>query len=226
MKAQRLLNGPHQLVPEFRPEGHLAVFPRQWLDGSIERQLPGTGRQWLRRLAAGGSRARGKADAPFARTDSRPTPTHADNPPRLRRGMERDRPMDRAAAQDDPGRRRARPARALHRAELRGRTAAAHLITKASTSTMPIIRRRSSRICSTGSRCRSATARPLRLRVERQLGYKHAKYLTAIEAVASLDEYRRRKGRLLGGCRRLSVVRRHLIAGPGQSSVGKRPFRP
>jgi DMSO/TMAO reductase YedYZ molybdopterin-dependent catalytic subunit len=28
---------------------------------------------------------------------------------------------------------------------------------------------------------------PLRLRVERQLGYKHAKYLRAIEAVASLD---------------------------------------
>jgi len=28
---------------------------------------------------------------------------------------------------------------------------------------------------------------PLRLRIERQLGYKHAKYLTAIEAVASYD---------------------------------------
>ena len=28
---------------------------------------------------------------------------------------------------------------------------------------------------------------PLRLRIERQLGYKHAKYLTAIEAVASLE---------------------------------------
>jgi DMSO/TMAO reductase YedYZ molybdopterin-dependent catalytic subunit len=28
---------------------------------------------------------------------------------------------------------------------------------------------------------------PLRARIERQLGYKHAKYLTAIEAVASLD---------------------------------------
>ena len=27
----------------------------------------------------------------------------------------------------------------------------------------------------------------LRLRIERQLGYKHAKYLTGIEAVASLD---------------------------------------
>jgi DMSO/TMAO reductase YedYZ molybdopterin-dependent catalytic subunit len=30
---------------------------------------------------------------------------------------------------------------------------------------------------------------PLRLRVERQLGYKHAKYLTGIEAVASLDGF-------------------------------------
>lgn len=29
---------------------------------------------------------------------------------------------------------------------------------------------------------------PLRMRIERQLGYKHAKYLTAIEAVASLDQ--------------------------------------
>ena len=29
---------------------------------------------------------------------------------------------------------------------------------------------------------------PLRMRIERQLGYKHAKYLTRIEAVASLDE--------------------------------------
>ena len=28
---------------------------------------------------------------------------------------------------------------------------------------------------------------PLRMRIERQLGYKHAKYLTGIEAVASLD---------------------------------------
>ncbi len=28
---------------------------------------------------------------------------------------------------------------------------------------------------------------PLRMRIERQLGYKHAKYLTAVEAVASLD---------------------------------------
>lgn len=32
-----------------------------------------------------------------------------------------------------------------------------------------------------------ANGAPLRLRIERQLGYKHAKYLTAIEVVASLD---------------------------------------
>ncbi len=35
---------------------------------------------------------------------------------------------------------------------------------------------------------------PLRMRIERQLGYKHAKYLTGIEAVASLDEIGGGKG--------------------------------
>jgi len=35
---------------------------------------------------------------------------------------------------------------------------------------------------------------PLRMRIERQLGYKHAKYLTGIEAVASLDRFRGGKG--------------------------------
>ncbi len=35
---------------------------------------------------------------------------------------------------------------------------------------------------------------PLRMRIERQLGYKHAKYLTAIEAVASLDNIGRGEG--------------------------------
>lgn len=35
---------------------------------------------------------------------------------------------------------------------------------------------------------------PLRMRIERQLGYKHAKYLTAIEAVASLDVIGQGKG--------------------------------
>ena len=35
---------------------------------------------------------------------------------------------------------------------------------------------------------------PLRMRIERQLGYKHAKFLTAIEAVASLDDIGEGKG--------------------------------
>ena len=35
---------------------------------------------------------------------------------------------------------------------------------------------------------------PLRMRIERQLGYKHAKYLTAIEAVASLDDIGKGRG--------------------------------
>ena len=35
---------------------------------------------------------------------------------------------------------------------------------------------------------------PLRVRIERQLGYKHAKYLTAIEAVASFDDIGAGKG--------------------------------
>ncbi len=35
---------------------------------------------------------------------------------------------------------------------------------------------------------------PLRMRIERQLGYKHAKYVTGIEAVASLDLIGRGKG--------------------------------
>lgn len=35
---------------------------------------------------------------------------------------------------------------------------------------------------------------PLRLRIERQLGYKHAKYLTGIEAVASLADFGDGKG--------------------------------
>ncbi|MCA0210125.1 MAG: molybdopterin-dependent oxidoreductase [Proteobacteria bacterium] len=39
-----------------------------------------------------------------------------------------------------------------------------------------------------------ANGAPLRLRIERQLGYKHAKYLTNIEAVASLDAIGAGKG--------------------------------
>ena len=40
---------------------------------------------------------------------------------------------------------------------------------------------------------------PIRLRVERQLGYKHAKYITAIALVRQFRRHRRRQGWLLGG---------------------------
>lgn len=45
-----------------------------------------------------------------------------------------------------------------------------------------------------GERLPVANGAPLRMRIERQLGYKHAKYLTAIEAVESLDQIGRGKG--------------------------------
>ena len=51
---------------------------------------------------------------------------------------------------------------------------------------------------------------PLRLRVERQLGYKHAKFVMRIEAVAEPRRDRPRQGRLLGGSLRLPMVCRHL----------------
>ena len=35
---------------------------------------------------------------------------------------------------------------------------------------------------------------PLRLRVERQIGYKHAKYVTRVEAVDKLDRFGRGRG--------------------------------
>ena len=53
---------------------------------------------------------------------------------------------------------------------------------------------------------------PLRLRVERQLGYKHAKFVMRIEAVASLAGIGRRQGRLLGGRGGLRLVRGDLIS--------------
>ncbi len=52
---------------------------------------------------------------------------------------------------------------------------------------------------------------PLRMRIERQLGYKHAKYVNAIEAVASLDGVGGGKGRLLGRPCGIPVVCRYLI---------------
>ena len=59
---------------------------------------------------------------------------------------------------------------------------------------------------------------PLRCRVERQLGYKQAKYVRAIELVESFAAHPRRQGRLLGG-RGLRVVRRDLTRRPAALSA-------
>jgi hypothetical protein len=61
--------------------------------------------------------------------------------------------------------------------------------TRASTSTTPRTRRPSSPATSTTSRRPSRTAAPLRRRVERQLGYKQAKYVRAIELVGGKGGY-------------------------------------
>ena len=64
---------------------------------------------------------------------------------------------------------------------------------------------------------------PVRLRVERQLGYKHAKYVMQIDAVASLDGIGSGQGRLLGGCDRLRLVCGHLTVFPSpQSRISSR----
>ncbi len=69
------------------------------------------------------------------------------------------------------------------------------------------------------SRCPCPNGAPIRLRVERQLGYKHAKFVTGIEFVSIVREDRRRQGRLLGGPG-LPVVRGHLRAVAGRASSG------
>ena len=57
---------------------------------------------------------------------------------------------------------------------------------------------------------RSSMARRCRLRVERQLGYKMAKYVMRIEAIDSFADNLARPRRLLGGPR-LRMVRGNLI---------------
>ena len=55
---------------------------------------------------------------------------------------------------------------------------------------------------------------PLRLRVERQLGYKHAKFVMRDRGGGEPRADRQGQGRLLGGPDRLRLVRRHLTSGP------------
>ena len=64
-----------------------------------------------------------------------------------------------------------------------------------------------------------ANGAPLRVRVERQLGYKMAKYIKGIELVLFAGAVWRRQGRLLGRPR-LRLVRRHLTVAFLSSRLG------
>ena len=87
------------LAPEFSLAQMSPVFR---INGS---SMPNTAdyarscRKRLRGLAAGGRWAGRASAAAFAGSDQADATSHADHPPRLRRGLERDRPMDGDAAE-------------------------------------------------------------------------------------------------------------------------------
>ena len=64
---------------------------------------------------------------------------------------------------------------------------------------------------------------PLRLRIETQLGYKHAKYIRKIEFVPSYENIAAGQRRLLGRSR-LRVVRGNLTRHSGHQSRFKKDF--
>ena len=84
-------------------------------------------------------------------------------------------------------------------APIRWRTTAPTCTTRASTWTTPTIAQTILAYELNDAPLPVANGAPLRLRVERQLGYKHAKYVMRIELVESFAQDRRRQGRLLGG---------------------------
>ncbi len=71
-----------------------------------------------------------------------------------------------------------------------------------------------------------ANGAPLRVRIERQLGYKSAKYLTGDRSGGEPRRDRRRQGRILGGPFRLPLVRGRLTgASHGPAPIKHAPDR-
>ncbi len=109
--------------------------------------VPGARRQRLRRLPAGGRRPRRAAGEPVARRTARAAEPDADHPPRLRRGLERDREVEGRAARRAARGGAAEAGSALRRVPLRrsdGRGRHRISTTRASISRTRSIRRRSS----------------------------------------------------------------------------------
>ena len=84
-----------------------AVFPGNGTIDPGTDGLPGPGRRRLRGLAPRGAWAGRAPRPPVARRAAPPARPHPDHPPRLRRGLERDRQVDGRAARHAPRRGRA-----------------------------------------------------------------------------------------------------------------------
>ena len=183
----------------------------------------------------------------LARRAPRDAGAQPDHPPRLRRGLERDRQVDGRAARRSCSARRGC-----------SRTPASSCSTAPTTSAAPpyyesidlVDAFHPQTILAYGmndAELPIGHGAPLRLRVERQLGYKHAKFVMRIEAVTSLAGIGAGPRRLLGGRRRLRLVRRgsdaaserphphddavgagdaHPVAGLGHRHAGLEPRRP
>ena len=175
---QRALTDRDALAPEFRARAALADLPLQRHAQSGHARV----RRAARRSASptGGLTVGGLVARPLSLSlaDLRAiAAARADHPPRLRRGVERDRQVAGAAARRRAAARRACATRRATSSSPAPTSTAARPITNRSTWSTRSTRRRSSPGRSTTASCPSPTARPCRLRVERQLGYKHAKYL-------------------------------------------------
>ncbi len=135
----------------------------------------------------------------------------ADHPARLRRGLERDRQVAGGrgwrACSISPGC-ATPPDTWCSIAPIRSPAAP---ITNRSTWSTRSIRKTILAWAMNGRPLNTGHGAPIRLRVERQLGYKHAKYVMRIEGGAVARRDRRRQGRLLGGFERIPMVCRDLI---------------
>ena len=198
---------PADVAPTFRSNGTLSPGDADYValrnggfaDYKLERRRPGR-----------------EAGRVHARRAARDAGAHPDHAPRLRRGLELHRQVEGRAAEPHPRAGRAASRRrsssssaASTRWTGRRSTAATRATTRASTSTTRYHVQTILAYELNDKALPVSNGAPLRCRVERQLGYKQAKYVRAIELVDELRQDPRRQGRLLGR-RRLRVVRRHL----------------
>ena len=229
-RAQHLFAGRNTLAPEFSKADIAPVFRA---NGTLN---PGTTeykahvadgfRDWRDQRSAAWSSSRSSLSI----ADLRAMPlAHPDHPARLRRGLELHRRMDGRAAAADPGGGQARNPAAyvvFYCADPMGdgrRQSAPYyyesLDLMEATHPQTILA-----YDLNGKPLPVEHGAPVRLRAERQLGYKMAKYVQRIELVDSFDKWRRQR-RLLGGSG-LHLVRRDLTPGCAFRATCRRGTNP